>query len=32
VDVEAMRKQMFSGFAPMQADDDIAPARARSIG
>lgn len=30
-DVEAMRKQMFSGFAPMLADDDIAPARAGSI-
>jgi excisionase family DNA binding protein len=30
-DVEAMRKQMFSGFAPMRADEDIAPARAHSI-
>jgi excisionase family DNA binding protein len=30
-DVEAVREQMFSGFAPMQADDDIAPVRARSI-
>jgi excisionase family DNA binding protein len=30
-DVEAVREQMFSGFAPMRADDDVAPARARSI-
>jgi len=30
-DVEAMRKQMFSGFAPMRVDDDIALAHARSI-
>jgi excisionase family DNA binding protein len=30
-DVEAVREQMFSGFAPIQADDDIAPVRARSI-
>ena len=29
--VGAVRKQMFSGFAPLRADDDIAPARARSI-
>jgi excisionase family DNA binding protein len=30
-DVEAMRKQMFSGFAPVRVDDDIAPAHARSV-
>jgi excisionase family DNA binding protein len=30
-DVEAVREQMFSGSAPMRADDDIAPVRARSI-
>jgi hypothetical protein len=30
-DVEAMRKQMFSGFAPMRADEDIAPVRAHSV-
>jgi excisionase family DNA binding protein len=30
-DVEAIREQMFSGFAPLRADDDIAPVRARSI-
>lgn len=30
-DVEAVREQMFSGFAPLRADDDIAPVRARSI-
>lgn len=30
-DVEAMRKQMFSGFAPMRTDDDIAPAHAGSV-
>jgi excisionase family DNA binding protein len=30
-DVEAMRQQMFSGFAPMRAAEDIAPARARSV-
>ncbi|HSZ12813.1 MAG TPA: MerR family DNA-binding transcriptional regulator [Solirubrobacteraceae bacterium] len=30
-DVEAVRKQMFSGFAPMRADDDIAPAHAGSV-
>lgn len=30
-DVEAVRGQMFSGFAPMRADDDVAPVRARSI-
>jgi predicted site-specific integrase-resolvase len=28
--VEAMRAQMFSGFAPLRADDDLASARARS--
>lgn len=31
-DVEAMRAQMFSGFAPLREDDDVVPvARARSI-
>jgi excisionase family DNA binding protein len=30
-DVEAVREQMFSGFAPLRVDDDIAPVRARSI-
>jgi excisionase family DNA binding protein len=30
-DVEAIRAQMFSGFAPMRPDDNIAPARARSV-
>jgi excisionase family DNA binding protein len=30
-DVEAVREQMFSGFAPLRADDDITPVRARSI-
>jgi excisionase family DNA binding protein len=30
-DVEAVRKRMFSGFAPVRADDDIAPVRTRSI-
>jgi len=29
-DVEAMRAQMFSGFAPLRADDDLASARGRS--
>jgi hypothetical protein len=30
-DVEAMRQQMFSGFAPMRADENIVSARARSL-
>jgi excisionase family DNA binding protein len=30
-DVEQMREQMFSGFAPLRADDDVTPARARSV-
>ncbi len=30
-DVEAIREQMFSGFALLQADDEIAPVRADSI-
>ena len=30
-DVEAVRKQMFSGFAPMHADEDIVPVRAHSV-
>jgi len=30
-DVEAVREQMFSGFAPLQTDDDITPVHARSI-
>jgi transposase len=29
--VEAVREQMLSGFAPLRADDDLASARARSI-
>jgi hypothetical protein len=28
---EAVREQMFSGFAQMRTDDDIVPVRARSI-
>jgi len=30
-DVEAVRAQMFSGFAPLRSDDDVVPAPARSI-
>jgi len=30
-DIEAMRTQMFSGFAPLRADADVVPVRAHSI-
>jgi excisionase family DNA binding protein len=30
-DVEQMREQMFSSFAPLRADDDVTPTRARSV-
>ena len=30
-DVEKVREQMFSGFPPLQADDDVTPVRARSV-
>jgi len=30
-DVERVREQMFSGFAPLRADDDVTPVRARSV-
>jgi excisionase family DNA binding protein len=30
-DVEAVRAQMFSGFAPLHADDDVVSVPARSI-
>jgi excisionase family DNA binding protein len=30
-DIEQMREQMFSGFAPLTADDDVTPVRARSV-
>lgn len=30
-DIEQMREQMFSGFAPLRADDDVTPVRARSV-
>lgn len=31
-DVEALREQMFSGFAPLREDDDVVPVkRVRSI-
>ncbi len=30
-DVEQMREQMFIGFAPLRADDDVTPVRARSV-
>lgn len=30
-DVEKVREQMFSGFAPLSADDDVTPAPARSV-
>ena len=29
-DVEAMRKQMFSGLAPLREDDDVVTAHARA--
>lgn len=30
-DVEKVREQMFSGFAPLEPDDDVTPVRARSV-
>ena len=30
-DVEAVRKQMFSGFAPLHADNDVVSVRAHSV-
>lgn len=30
-DIDALREQMFSGFAPMRADDDVVPARATPV-
>jgi excisionase family DNA binding protein len=30
-DIEAMREQMFSDFAPLRADDDVAVVRAHPI-
>jgi excisionase family DNA binding protein len=30
-DIEAIRRQMFSGFAPLRADDDVAVVHAHSI-
>ncbi len=30
-DVEAVRAQMFSGFAPLHPDDDVVPVRAHSV-
>jgi excisionase family DNA binding protein len=30
-DIEQMREQMFSGFAPLCVDDDVTPFRARSV-
>ena len=30
-DVERVREQMFSGFAPLKADHDVTPVRARSV-
>jgi excisionase family DNA binding protein len=30
-DIEAVREQMFSGFAPLRANDDVAVVRAHSI-
>jgi len=30
-DVERVREQMFSGFAPLKADDDVTPVRARAV-
>lgn len=30
-DVEALREQMFSGFPPLRADDDVVPGRATPI-
>lgn len=30
-EVQAISERMFSGFAPLQADEDIAPARAHPV-
>jgi excisionase family DNA binding protein len=30
-DIERLREQMFSGFAPLSADDDVTPVHARSV-
>lgn len=30
-DIEKVREQMFSGFAPLEPDDDVTPVRARSV-
>ncbi|MGN6187370.1 MAG: MerR family transcriptional regulator [Conexibacter sp.] len=30
-DIEQMREQMFSGFAPLRADDDVTPVPACSV-
>jgi excisionase family DNA binding protein len=30
-EVERVREQMFSGFAPLKADDDVTPVHARSV-
>jgi excisionase family DNA binding protein len=30
-DIEHLREQMFSGFAPLRADHDVVPVRARSV-
>jgi excisionase family DNA binding protein len=30
-DVEKVRAQMFTGFAPLHTDDDVTPVRARSV-
>jgi excisionase family DNA binding protein len=30
-DVEKVRAQMFSGFTPLEANDDVTPVRARSV-
>jgi len=30
-DVEELREQMFSGFAPLRVDDDLTPVHIRSV-
>jgi excisionase family DNA binding protein len=30
-DIESVREQMFSGFAPLHAADDVVPVRAHSV-
>ena len=30
-DIERMREQIFSRFAPLRADEDVTPVRARSV-